>query len=85
MAILLAGDIGGTKTSLRLVDSQLSQTSPIPLQTILDEATYPSQEFADLVPLVRQFLARSVRSPKIEKLVSQSRGQWFTIPPKSLI
>lgn len=51
MTLLLAGDIGGTKTILRLVklpdEGQMYS---------LDEATYPSGEFPDLVPMVRQFL-----------------------------
>jgi glucokinase len=67
MTIVLAGDIGGTKTILRLVDSQPSPHSPIPLQTTLDEELYPSQKFPDLVPLARQFLARSSPSPLVEK------------------
>lgn len=49
MTLLLAGDIGGTNTSLRLVET--------PAQQALYEARYPSQEFPDLVPIVRQFLA----------------------------
>ncbi len=51
MTLLLAGDIGATKTILRLVESQ-----DLPQQTTLHEQTYRSQEFADLVPMVRQFL-----------------------------
>lgn len=51
MTLLLAGDIGGTKTILRLVKS------PDRGQMYsLDEATYKSGEFPDLVPMVRQFL-----------------------------
>ena len=49
---LLAGDIGGTKTSLRLL-----QTQPDSDQLLtLEEATYSSQAFPDLVPLVQTFL-----------------------------
>ncbi|WP_369797060.1 glucokinase [Kamptonema formosum] len=44
MTLLLAGDIGGTNTSLRWVGS--------PAQQALYEARYPSQEFPDLVPVV---------------------------------
>ncbi|MCS6813298.1 MAG: glucokinase, partial [Cyanobacteria bacterium] len=55
MATLLAGDIGGTKTILRLVTSTPSG-SALPTLTTLYEQTYPSQEFLDLVPMVRQFL-----------------------------
>jgi glucokinase len=55
MTILLAGDIGGTKTLLRLVDSDGEG-----LQT-LDQATYPSQEFSDLVPMVEAFLTSATQ------------------------
>lgn len=51
MGLLLAGDIGGTKTILRLVE----QPDAGELYS-LDEATYPSRDFPDLVPLVQQFL-----------------------------
>jgi glucokinase len=52
MTLLLAGDIGGTKTILRLV--KLPDSGQM---YSLDEATYKSGEFPDLVPMVRQFLA----------------------------
>ena len=56
VSLLLAGDIGGTKTILRLVKSQSNQTAQaVPKQTTLYEQTYSSQSFADLVPMVRQF------------------------------
>jgi len=51
MTYLLAGDIGGTKTILRLV----RQDQDNALQTCY-EGRYPSTEFPDLVPMVRQFL-----------------------------
>jgi glucokinase len=50
MTILLAGDIGGTKTILRLVRAEGDR-----LET-LGEQQYASREFADLVPMVDQFL-----------------------------
>lgn len=57
MTILLAGDIGGTKTILRLVNSEPTETSKqLPKQTTLWEDSYPSQKFPDLVPIVRKFL-----------------------------
>lgn len=60
MTILLAGDIGGTKTSLRLVESQPARTAKQPpIQTTLYENTYPSQNYPDLVPIVRQLLAEA--------------------------
>ncbi len=53
---LLAGDIGGTKTILRLVNSQLSDSNQIiPELTTLYEQTYSSPSFVDLVPMVQQF------------------------------
>ncbi len=54
MTLLLAGDIGGTKTILRLVE--ISNDSV--LKTI-DEEQYRSQDFADFVPMVRQFLEKA--------------------------
>jgi glucokinase len=46
MTQLLAGDIGGTKTILRLVEAGLT----------LHEGTYQSAKYPDLVPIVRTFL-----------------------------
>ncbi|MGD2183666.1 glucokinase [Lusitaniella coriacea] len=58
MSILLAGDIGGTKTILRLVDSESPEAAgTLPQQKTLHEETYASQDFSDLVPMVREFLA----------------------------
>lgn len=53
MTLLLAGDIGGTKTILRLVKASSDGTT---LQALY-EAVYPSRNFPDLVPIVYQFLA----------------------------
>lgn len=50
--LLLAGDIGGTKTILRLVEV----FDNLNFRTI-HEAKYPSGNFPDLVPIVEQFLA----------------------------
>ncbi|MEO1400335.1 MAG: glucokinase [Cyanobacteria bacterium J06635_1] len=60
MIQLLAGDIGGTKTILRLVQAKgddLKQTSArdIQLETLYEQR-YASGDFADLVPMVQQFL-----------------------------
>ncbi len=55
MTLLLAGDIGGTKTILRLVQSLSG------LNTVYEER-YPSSEFPDLVPIVQQFLATAKAS-----------------------
>ncbi|UZQ56083.1 glucokinase [Trichothermofontia sichuanensis B231] len=56
MTILLAGDIGGTKTILRLVDSAVHGDG-LPTPTTLYQETYASQRFPDLVPMVQTFLA----------------------------
>jgi glucokinase len=58
MTVLLAGDIGGTKTILRLTEPREPASAPgeeYPM-TVLAQAEYPSREFPDLVPLVQQFL-----------------------------
>jgi glucokinase len=67
MTIILGGDIGGTKTILRLVDCQLPPDSPQPILTTLDEAIYPSKQYPDLVPIVQQFLGYQKAVPKVEK------------------
>jgi glucokinase len=59
MTVLLAGDIGGTKTILRLVKSDGGNL------TTLHEAEYPSTAFPDLIPMVRQFLADATDHPTI--------------------
>jgi len=48
---LLAGDIGGTKTILRWLDTKNS-----PKLTVRYEQEYPSQKYLDLVPMVKTFL-----------------------------
>ena len=54
MALLLAGDIGGTKTILRLVERTVKGE-----MNALYEFRYPSGEFPDLVPMVQQFLTEA--------------------------
>ncbi|MDY7013465.1 MAG: glucokinase [Cyanobacteriota bacterium] len=49
--MLLAGDIGGTQTRLRLIAVEAGQ----PGETCYEE-DYPSSQFPDLAPIVRQFL-----------------------------
>jgi glucokinase len=49
MTYLLAGDIGGTKTLLRLFKPDTPQTSEF-------EQSVPSQEYRDLTPIVQKFL-----------------------------
>ncbi len=51
MTLLIAGDIGGTKTILRLVQAQ----SPTQIVNLF-EAKYPSANYPDLVPIVELFL-----------------------------
>lgn len=51
MTLLIAGDIGGTKTILRLVQAQ----SPTQIVNLY-EAKYPSANYPDLVPIVETFL-----------------------------
>jgi glucokinase len=66
MTLILAGDIGGTKTILRLVEES-AKTS----WQSLYEALYPSRDFPDLVPIVQQFLSAAgqqlEREPRPEK------------------
>ncbi|MGE5655464.1 MAG: glucokinase [Actinomycetota bacterium] len=54
MTLLLAGDIGGTKTILRLVEKTAEQGN-----NPLYEFRYPSGDFPDLVPMVQQFLTEA--------------------------
>lgn len=55
MPRLIAGDIGGTKTILRLLSTDGARTST---EISTDrEQTYSSKAFPDLVPMVREFLA----------------------------
>ncbi|MEL6161089.1 MAG: glucokinase [Cyanobacteria bacterium J06623_5] len=61
MAQLLAGDIGGTKTILRLAqadDTDIKQnpTHQLEVET-LHEARYPSADYPEFVPMVKEFLA----------------------------
>lgn len=70
MTLLLAGDIGGTKTILRLVEA----VDSLELHTIHEE-TYRSGDFPDLVPLVQQFLIKA-NTPVPQRLVLRSPGQW---------
>lgn len=60
---LLAGDIGGTKTILRLIDAEAaSLAGNIPRLTTLHEHIYPSSHFPDLVPIVHQFCHAAAES-----------------------
>jgi glucokinase len=70
MALQLAGDIGGTKTILRLVESTAANTAPGVQQSILYEQQYVSREFPDLVPMVQQFFQEAA-----DKAGSQAKPQ----------
>ena len=60
---VLAGDIGGTKTILRLVNSEASSPGkPIPALATLWEKTYVSKSFSNLVPMVHQFFNEAAES-----------------------
>ncbi|NJN63104.1 MAG: glucokinase [Coleofasciculaceae cyanobacterium RL_1_1] len=57
MTVVFAGDIGGTKTILRLVRVEtVVPNAPIALET-LHETTYSSQDYPDFTPMAQQFLA----------------------------
>jgi len=60
---VLAGDIGGTKTILRLVSVEVGGPGrAVPLLTTLWEKTYASNSFSDLVPMVHQFFREAAES-----------------------
>ncbi len=50
MSIQLAGDVGGTKTALAIIDSELGP------RNFLEKATYPSADYPSLDALVAEFL-----------------------------
>ncbi len=56
MTLLLAGDIGGTKTILRLVEAKRELTQPEASLTSRYEMRYSSHDYPDLVPMVQKFL-----------------------------
>jgi glucokinase len=60
MTLLLAGDIGGTKTILRLVNAQTDHDTPDIKLSTLYEQRYVSHDFFDLVPMVQQFLKAAI-------------------------
>lgn len=60
MTLLLVGDVGGTKTLLRLVEMPTGETSTVASQQKnIYEGFYPSQEYPDLVPIVREFFRKA--------------------------
>jgi len=50
MSIQLAGDVGGTKTALAIIDSELGP------RNFVEQATYPSADYPSLDVLVDEFL-----------------------------
>ncbi|WP_019502340.1 glucokinase [Pseudanabaena sp. PCC 6802] len=60
MAIVLAGDVGGTKTLLRLADTTTSKYGHLPL--LLFEASYASNTYEHLTVIVQKFLTTSEAS-----------------------
>lgn len=60
MTLLLAGDIGGTKTILRLVEAQSQPEQEASLKPLY-EVRYLSNEFPDLAPMVEKFLAAAAQ------------------------
>ncbi|MBN2107276.1 MAG: glucokinase [Deltaproteobacteria bacterium] len=58
--MVLAGDIGGTKTSVRLADIRPPASNEArPAQSVLHEEIFASRDFPDLVPLLQHFLCNA--------------------------
>lgn len=57
MTLLLAGDIGGTKTILRVVEAEADHAETA--RNSRFEKRYSSHEFPDLVPMVQAFLKQA--------------------------
>jgi glucokinase len=55
--MLLAGDVGGTKTNLALFDTEGGPRRP------LREATFPSEQYPDLEAIVDEFLSQGDEDP----------------------
>ncbi|MBR8829569.1 MAG: Glucokinase [Chroococcopsis gigantea SAG 12.99] len=56
MSLILAGDIGGTKTRLRILKTEDYIGQFVPKQTVIHEKKYCSRDYPDLSPLVKSFL-----------------------------
>ncbi|NET26359.1 glucokinase [Okeania sp. SIO1I7] len=59
MTLLLAGDIGGTKTILQLAEAKREESKATVEFQGLYENRYSSHDFPDLVPIVQKFLAEA--------------------------
>jgi glucokinase len=84
---LLAGDIGGTKTILRLVEVTEVTLTEKSFKTV-KEAHYISANFPDLVPMVREFLGEdkkllpqiaclAIAGPVINNTCNLTNLNWF--------
>ncbi|MGK7956250.1 MAG: glucokinase [Crocosphaera sp.] len=72
MNMLLAGDIGGTKTLLCLVSSEKAKNGEtLPQQTTVYEKSYPSQKYDDLVPIIQEFFKEAKEELKQEITVKK--------------
>ncbi|MEA5510647.1 glucokinase [Crocosphaera sp. UHCC 0190] len=73
MTMILAGDIGGTKTILRLVVLETSTNEyNLPQLTTLHQQSYPSQKFPDIVPIVQQFYTNAQKQLNQEIFVKNA-------------
>ncbi|KYC39273.1 glucokinase [Scytonema hofmannii PCC 7110] len=83
MTLLLAGDIGGTKTILRLVEV----SEQLLLHNVYEER-HRSGDFPDLVPMVREFLKNSggllpqkacfaIAGPVVDNTAKLTNLAWF--------
>ncbi len=82
MTLLLAGDIGGTKTILRLVESEGKSFKT------LAQHTYKSGAYPDLVPMVQEFFAQqqqeipaiacfAIAGPVVNQSAKLTNLSWF--------
>lgn len=60
--MILAGDIGGTKTNIALLVANAGQRRP----SVVREHSYPSRDYPALEHIVREFLAGETSAPDIE-------------------
>jgi glucokinase len=83
MTLLLAGDIGGTKTILQLVE-----TSGSPAMHTIHQESYHSADFPDLVPIVQDFLVKAntptpkkacfaIAGPVVQNTAKLTNLVWF--------
>ncbi len=66
--MILAGDVGGTKTELALVEVPRSRAP-------LREAKYASQNFPDLGTIIRAFLEADAHRLHIRRLLRGARAR----------